>query len=100
MAYGIGLLAQIEKWLDVGIINIPVPGDRVIELGSQIINDGTPPEAVIKLIKKLKPDFDETEIGAGLPTNSFGAVYAAEMWRRCGLDYLSYDVTQAPYSKV
>ena len=22
------------------------------------------------------------------------------MWRRCGLDYLSYDVTQAPYSKV
>ena len=42
MAYGIGLLAQIEKWLNVGIINTPVPGDRVIELGSQMINDGTP----------------------------------------------------------
>jgi methyltransferase family protein len=100
MAYGIGLLREIESLLDNGIIPMPQPGDRVVELGSQMLNVGTPADAVISLIKKVKPDFDGSEIANGLPVNSFGVVYACEMWRRSGLDYRSYDITEAPFSSV
>ena len=100
MAYGVGLLSQLERWLDGGIIPLPRLGDRVIELGSQMINNRTPLDAIIRFIRKINPDFDASEITTGLPVNSFGVVYACEMWWRCGLDYLSYDVTEAPYSKV
>jgi hypothetical protein len=100
MAYDIGLLEQFGRWFDAGILPLPAKGDRVVELGSQMINTGTPLDAIIKFIRKIKPDFDAVAIAAGLPANSFGAVYTAEMWRRCGLDYLSYDITEAPYSKI
>ena len=100
MAYSLGLIAQLDEWLDAGIIPPLGRGDRIIELGDQMLNDGTPPEPVIKFIKKFKPDFDSSEIARALPVNHFGVTYTYEMWRRCGFDYLSYDVTEAPYSKV
>jgi len=100
MAYSLGLISQIEQWLEDGTVPTPRPGERVIELGDQMLNDGTPPDAVIEFIKRFRPDFDGGDIATGLPVNSFGVTYAYEMWRRCGLDYLSYDVTEAPFSKV
>ena len=100
MAYGVGLLNEIEEFLDHGIVPIPQPRDRLIELGSQMLNVGTPVGAVISLIKKVKPDFDDSEIANGLPVNSFGVSYTYEMWRRCDLDYLSYDITEEPFSRV
>jgi hypothetical protein len=100
MAYSQQLMSQIEQWLDAGVIPYPKPGARVVELGDQALNANMPYDAVISFIRKIKPDFDPKEIAGGLPSNSFGVVYACEMWRRCGLEYLSYDVTEAPYSKV
>jgi hypothetical protein len=99
MAYGVGLLAQIEQWLDAGIISRPQPGDRIVELGSEMINP-MPVDAIISFIKRLRPYFDAAEIADGLPLNPFGVPYAFELWRRCGLDYLSYDITGAPGSKI
>jgi len=100
MAYSHGLMSQIEQWLDAGVIPVPKLGERIVELGDQALNADTPDDAVISFIRKFKPDFDRKELVGGLPANSFGVVYACEMWRRCGLEYLSYDVTEAPYSKV
>jgi hypothetical protein len=100
MAYSLGLIAQLDEWLDAGIIPHLTPGDRIVELGDQMLYADTPPDPIIKFIKRFKPSYDCTEIAAGLPVNSFGVTYAYEMWRRCGLDYLSYDVTEAPHSKV
>jgi hypothetical protein len=100
MAYSYGLMSQIQHWLDAGVIPFPKLGERIVELGDQALNADTPDDAVISFIRKFKPDFDRKEIAGGLPSNSFGVVYACEMWRRCGLEYLSYDVTEAPYSKV
>jgi hypothetical protein len=100
MAYSLGLIAQLAEWLDAGIIPPLTPGDRIVELGDQMLNADTPPGPIIEFIKKFKPHDDCTEIAASLPVNSFGVTYAYEMWRRCGLDYLSYDVTEAPHSKV
>jgi hypothetical protein len=100
MAYSQQLMSQIERWLDAGAIPFPKLGERVIELGDQALNADMPDDAVFSFIRKFKPDFDRAEIAAGLPPNSFGVVYACEMWRRCGLEYLSYDVTEAPYSRV
>jgi hypothetical protein len=100
MAYSHGLMSQIQHWLDAGVIPFPKLGERIVELGDQALNADTPDDAVISFIRKFKPDFDRKEIAGGLPANSFGVVYACEMWRRCGLEYLSYDVTDAPYSKV
>jgi hypothetical protein len=71
MAYGLRLLDQIEQWLDAGPIPFPHRGDRVIELGSQMINADTPLAVIIRFIKKFRPDFDESEIVTGLPTSSF-----------------------------
>lgn len=100
MAYSLGLIAQLADWLDAGIIPHLTPGDRIVELGDQMLNADTPPDPIIKFIKRFKPGFDGAEIAAGLPVNSFGVTYTYEMWRRCGLDYLSYDVTEAPFSRV
>jgi hypothetical protein len=80
--------------------SFPAAGERVVELGDQALNADMPEEAVFSFIRKIRPDFDRKEIAGGLPSNSFGVVYACEMWHRCGLEYLSYDVTEAPYSKV
>jgi hypothetical protein len=100
MAYSLGLIGQLAEWIDAGIVPHLEQGDRIIELGDQMLNAGTPPDPIITFIRKFRPDFDAGEIAAGLPVNSFGVTYAYEMWRRCGLDYLSYDVTEAPFSKV
>ena len=100
MAYSQQFMSQIQQWLDAGVIPFPKRGDRVIELGDQALNADMPHDAVLSFIRKFRPDFDQAEIDGGLPPNSFGVVYACEMWRRCGLDYLSYDVTEAPYSRV
>ena len=100
MAYSVELVAQIGRWLELGIIPMPKPEDRIVELGDQELNAGMPLDAVINLIKKINPNFDSREIAEGLPANQFGSTYAYELWRRCGLNYLSYDVTEAPYSQV
>jgi hypothetical protein len=100
MAYSKELVAQVARWLELGIIPMPKSGDRIVELGDQELNAGMPLNVVIDLIKTIKSDFDAGEIAAELPTNQFGSVYAYEMWRRCGLNYLSYDITEAPFSRV
>jgi len=100
MAYSRQLMSQIEKWLDAGAIPFPKHRERIVELGDQALNADMPHDAIISFIRKFRPDFDQAEIAGGLPSNTFGVVYACELWRRCGLEYLSYDVTEAPYSKV
>jgi hypothetical protein len=100
MAYGLGLLSQIEQWVDAGLVPGFGLGNRVAELGSQMVNPGTPIDAILRFIRTFKPAFDGSEISDGLPVNSFGIAYAAEIWRRCGVDYVSYDITEAPHSRL
>jgi hypothetical protein len=100
MAYSQQLMALIEKWIDAGVIPFPKHRERIVELGDQALNPDMPLDAIICFIRKFRPDFDPAEIAGGLPSDRFGVVYACEMWRRCGFEYLSYDVTEAPYSKV
>jgi hypothetical protein len=92
-------MSKMEEWVDTGVIPVPTTPPRIIELGDQMLNAGTPPEAVSKLIKKFNSNFDSATIAGGLPNRS-GVVFAYELWHRCGFDYLSYDVNPAPYSKV
>jgi len=98
MAYGAGLLQQIESWLDTSILPVPSSGDRIIELGSQMINVGTPPEVLARFIRRFRPDFAAPR--PDLPVNAYGCVYAGELWNLCGLEYTSYDVTEAPRSRL
>ena len=100
MAYEIDLLERIERWLDSGIIPIPSCGERIAELGSQQLVSGIPHDAVVKFIRKFRPDADEAELSAPLPVNYHGAVYVDEIWHRCGLDYISFDVVEAPRSRM
>ena len=100
MAYEIVLLEKIERWLDSGILPIPSCGERIAELGSQELVRGIPHDAVVRFIRRFRPDADEEELSAPLPANYYGAVYVHEIWHRCGLDYISYDVVEAPRSRV
>ena len=36
------------------------------------------------------------KLSLGCQLAHFGGVYAYQMFHRCGLDYLSYDLTEAP----
>jgi hypothetical protein len=100
MAYEIALLEQIERWVDSGILPIPSCGERIVELGSQQLVRGISHDAVVKFIRKFRPDSDAAEVSAPLPVNYYGAIYVDEIWHRCGLDYISYDVVEAPRSRV
>src|SRR6516165_4013434 len=100
MAYEIALLEQIERWVDSGILPIPSCGERIVELGSQQLVRGISHDAVVKFIRKFRPDSDAAEVSARLPVNYYGAIYVDEIWHRCGLDYISYDVVEAPRSRV
>ena len=79
MAYSRQLMSQIEKWLDAGAIPFPKHRERIVELGDQALNADMPHDAVISFIRKFRPDFDQAEIAGGLPSNTFGVVYACEL---------------------
>jgi hypothetical protein len=99
MAYSIELLNQIESWLDSGILPIPSPGDRVAELGSQMLNPDTPHDACAKFIRRFRPDFDEARLAIVL-SNPSAPIYVGGIWQLCGIDYISYDITEAPHSRL
>jgi hypothetical protein len=100
MAYWTGLFTSIEQWFDAGILPTPSPGDRIAELGSQMIVRTVPTRAIAQFIQRFRPDFDEAKLAASLPLNPYGVAYVGDMWHLCGLDYISYDVTEAPRSRV
>lgn len=100
MAYSEELLNKLDAWLDNGTVPHLNPGDRVVELGSQMINAGTPHAAVAAIIKKLNPSYDESELSRQFPVHPAYYAYTAEMWMRCGMGYFSYDLTEAPHSRV
>src|SRR5262245_8625895 len=100
MAYSIGLLKQIEGWVDSGALPLLLAQDRVVDLGSQMINPGTPHAAVAQFIRKFNPGFDELILNDRFPVSPHYYAYVGEIWKLCNLDYVSYDVTEAPFSRV
>jgi hypothetical protein len=98
MGYGTGHFQQMERWLESGILPVPSRGERIAEMGSQMVNVDTPADVLAGFIRKFRPDFDTASLH--LPINSYGSVYAGELWNLCGMDYISYDVTEAPRSRV
>ena len=100
MAYGTGLFQNLERWLENGVLPGLSPRDRVMDLGSQMINAGTPHSVVARLISRFKPGFDELELAARFPVSPHYYAYVGDVWQLCDLDYLSYDITEAPRSRV
>jgi len=89
MAYSGDFIHLLARWARDGIL--PRPASRVVEIGSQMINAGTEQEAVTELIRAYRQDFSGD---LQVPH------YANEMWRAAELDYFSYDITEAPDSRV
>jgi hypothetical protein len=101
MAYGFPLIRKIGEWLDAGVFP-PMVGGTVVDLGSQMIDYGTPHEDVAGLIKRFRPRFDTAELAENFPAKPpYYYAYAAEIWRLCGVAYFSYDVTEtAPDCRI
>lgn len=89
MAYSSSFIRVLAAWARDGIL--PNPATRVVEIGSQMINAGTDPEALAQFARIYRPDFADRPLTPR---------YAGEMWRAVGIDYLSYDVTEAPDSRA
>jgi hypothetical protein len=100
MAYSHGMLCKIAGWLQAGAIPPLKSGDRVVDLGSQMINAGTPHADVAAFIRQFKPSFDERELSNRFPRHEAYYCYAKEVWELAGFNYLSLDVTEAPGSRV
>lgn len=90
MAYSSASIRVFANWAREGLL--PRCAARIVEIGSQMIADGTEPEAVAELVRVYRPDFS----GEGLQVSR----YANEMWKAAGLDYVSLDITEAPDSRV
>jgi len=100
MAYWEALFKQLTDWMDSGIVPKPHPHDRVVELGDQELNSGISGAPLFKFIKRLNPAFSESELSSRFPVRSDSRLYATEIWKRAGMEYLSYDITEAPDSTV
>jgi hypothetical protein len=65
-----------------------------------MINAGTDPASVADLIRWFRPTFDASDLAAQFPASPHFYAYAADIFRLCGLNYMSYDVTEEAFSKV
>jgi hypothetical protein len=93
MAYSGGFLDQIGDWIDSGVIPLSSQPARVVEIGAQMFNAGTPHATISRFIKRWRPAFDDHETETRFPTSPYFYCYAADVWRLAGFDYASYDVT-------
>lgn len=100
MAYGLSMLGQIEVWIADGAIPHLNAGDLVVDLGSQMINADTPHTGVAKFIRTFDPGFDEELLSSRFPSTPHYYAYMGEVWALAGLDYFSYDIPEAPRSRV
>jgi len=101
MAYSEGTLTQLGGWIDSGILPALRRGDRIVELGDQEMNAGTSGAAVAGFVNRFDPTFTAAEFGSRLPVDPVRSrVFTSVIWKRCGLEYLSYDMTEAPGSVV
>lgn len=100
MAYSHGMFRKITGWLEAGAIPPLKFGDRIVDLGSQMINAGTPHTEVAMFVRQFNPSFDEGELSGRFPRHEAYYCYAKEIWELAGFNYLSYDITEAPGSRV
>jgi hypothetical protein len=98
MAYSGGFISLLAQFARNDVL--PRQVSRVVEIGSQMINLGTEHEAVADLIKVYRPSFSTNELRNRFPISPHYYSYACEMWKTAGIDYFSYDITEAPDSRV
>src|SRR5215470_10744023 len=96
MAYSEGMFRKIATWVDAGVFPSIRARDRVVDLGSQMVNAGTSHASIADFIRRFNPSFDATELPRRFPVHDAYYCYVKQLWELAGLQYFSYDVTEAP----